>query len=217
MAWINSVSPAARTVPTYIDTMIKNQRTPQSRRRGVANAPKRMLFAQISLRAYALWLLLLVTLAAAIFGPIYYTRRANAQDVRAGFEQDLQRVFARHEDVTLDSRAIAARVRQRGRLSLKTASRSLEIQLSPNDLRAPNYRAEEVGSDGLSHRVAMGPVSTYKGNVDGVWGSDARFTITDDKVEGLILTSSNSIYVEPASKYSASRVRASKFRSLEFL
>jgi hypothetical protein len=178
--------------------MIKNKRI-NPRTRDVADAPKRRLVSQP--RWYLLWLLLLAALAA-ICAPAYYARRAQAQDTRARFEQDLQQVFARHEDVTLDSRAIAARVRQRGRLSLTTPSRSFEIQLRPNDLRAPNYRAEEVGADGLSHRVAMGPVSTYKGNVDGVWASDARFTITDDNVEGLIITPSESIYIEPARKYS---------------
>src|SRR4030095_8783809 len=48
----------------------------------------------------------------------------------------------------------------------------------------------------------MVPVATYKGKVDGVWASDARFTITDDNVEGLIITPSDSIYIEPARKYS---------------
>src|SRR4030095_10744849 len=126
--------------------MIKNKRI-NPRTRDVADAPQSRLVAQP--RWYLLWLLLLAALAA-ICAPAYYARRAQAQDTRARFEQDLQQVFARHEDVTLDSRAIAARVRQRGRLSLTTPSRSLEIQLRPNDLRAPNYRAEEVGAAGLS-------------------------------------------------------------------
>ena len=149
--------------------------------------------------------MLLVVLATltAVCGPAYYSRRANAQSTRARLAQDLEQVFANHEDVTLDSQAIAARVRDTGRMSLKTRSNDFELQLKPNDLRAPNYRAEEVGPDGTSRPVEMPGVTTYKGNVEGVWASDARFTVKDDQIEGLIVTPDEFYYLEAAQKYSA--------------
>jgi hypothetical protein len=70
-------------------------------------------------------------------------------------------------------------------------------------LRSPNYRAEEVGADGVSRPVEMPAVATYKGNVEGVWASDARFTVKDDQIEGLIVTPTESFYLESAQKYSA--------------
>jgi len=153
-------------------------------------------------RTYFLLLLTLATLAA-VCGPAYYSRRANAQNVRARLQQDLEQVFANHEDITLDSQTIAARVRDTGRMSLKTRANDFEIQLRPNDLRASNYRAEEVGADGISRPVEMPEVTTYKGNVEGVWASDARFTVKDDQIEGLIVTPTESYYLESAQKYSA--------------
>src|SRR5436190_18246191 len=88
-------------------------------------------------------------------------------------------------------------------MSLKTRVNDFEVQLRPNDLRAANYHAEEVGADGISRTVEMPAVATYKGNVEGVWASDARFTVTDDQIEGLIVTPTESYYLESAQKFSA--------------
>ncbi|HYT49714.1 MAG TPA: hypothetical protein VEL78_04940, partial [Pyrinomonadaceae bacterium] len=135
---------------------------------------------------------------------LFYSRNADAQDVRARFEQDLGQVFTTHEEISVDARAVAQQVRATGRMSLVTNSHDFEVQLAPNDLRAPNYRAEEVGVDGISRPVAMPAASTYKGNLQNEWGSNARFTVQDDKIEGMIITSSESFFVEPAHKYSSS-------------
>lgn len=106
--------------------------------------------------------------------------------------------------MNIDSHAVAEQVRTNGRVSIVTSTHDFELQLSPNDLRAPNYRAEEVDADGVTRATEMGGVSTYKGNVEGVWASDARFTVTDNAVEGMILTPGQSFFVEPARKYSSS-------------
>lgn len=156
---------------------------------------------QAHLRIYLLLLVALATLAA-ICGPAYYSRQVSAQNVRARLQEDLEQVFTNHEDVKLDTQALAARVRENGRLSVKTRSNDFELQLRPNDLRSPNYRAEEVSADGISRPVQMPAIVTYKGNVEGVWASDARFTIKDDQIEGLIITPAESYYLEPAQKYS---------------
>jgi len=157
---------------------------------------------QSHLRIYLVLLLALATLAV-VSGSGYYARHVNAQNGRARLQQDLEQVFANHEDVTLDPQAIAARVRDTGRMSVKTRSNDFELQLRPNDLRSPNYHAEEVSADGTSRPVEMPALNTYKGNVEGVWASDARFTVKDDQIEGLIVTPTESYYLEPAQKYSA--------------
>ena len=140
---------------------------------------------------------------AAVCAPAYYSRRVSAQNVRDRMQQDLEHVFANHEDVTLDPQSTAARVRDTGRMSLKTRLNDFEMRLRPNDLRASNYHAEEVGPDGVSRPVEMPAVDTYKGNVEGVWASDARFTVKDDQIEGLIVTPTESYYLESAQKYSS--------------
>ena len=171
--------------------------------RDTAMTSRRISSRPSHLRIYLLLLVALATLAAICGPPAYYSRRASAQNVRARLQQDLGQVFANHEDVTLDTRALAARVRENGRMSVKTGAHDFELQLRPNDLRSPNYRAEEVGADGVSRPVEMPAVATYKGNVEGVWASDARFTVKDDQIEGLIVTPTESFYLESAQKYSA--------------
>jgi hypothetical protein len=69
-------------------------------------------------------------------------------------------------------------------------------------LRASNYRAEEVGDDGVTRDVPMSAVTTYKGSVEGVFGTDARFTLDGDHIEGMIITPQESYFVEAARKYS---------------
>ena len=118
-------------------------------------------------------------------------------------QQDIEQVFTRHEDVTLDPQAAAERVRESGRLSLVTPTHDFEIQLRPNDLRAANYRAEEVGIDGVKRAVPMPGITTYKGSVEGTAGTDARFTLDGDHIEGMIITPQDSYFVEAARKYSS--------------
>ena len=156
-----------------------------------------------SLRSNTYFALLLSLAAAALIaGSTLSFNHVGAQGGRPRIEKDLQQVFTRHEDVTLDSRAFAAEVRSEGRASLRTASNNFLMQLQPNDLRAANYRAEAVEDDGKTYVLPPSPVNTYKGNVEGVWGSDARFTINEDKIEGMILMPSESYFIEPAAKYS---------------
>jgi len=147
---------------------------------------------------------ILFTLAAVALsaGPGFYSSPAGAQSGKSRYQQDIEQVLARHEDVTLDAQAAASRVRESGRLSVVTATHNFEIQLSPNDLRASNYRAEEV-SDGGTHDVSMPAINTYKGSVEGVFGTDARFTLDGDHIEGMIITPQESYFVESARKYSA--------------
>jgi len=171
-------------------------------RRARVLVPSPRFLARLPLRAYLL-LLLALAIAATLCVSSSNSRRVRAQNARARFEQDLAQTFASHEDVALDPQAVAARVRATGRMTVKTPLHDFEMQLRPNDLRGSNYRAEEVGADGKAHPVAMNEVSTYKGNVEGIWASDARFTIKDDRVEGLIVTPTEFFYVEPAQKYTA--------------
>jgi hypothetical protein len=118
-------------------------------------------------------------------------------------EQKLSRIFKNYELLKLDTRAVAERVRARGSLKLQTSSGELSLRLSPNDLRATNYRAVTVTTGGTLQQLAMSPVTTYRGTVEGLPGTDARFTIDDNLLEGLILTSEERFYVEPLRRYDA--------------
>src|SRR6266550_1187274 len=164
--------------------------------------PARAKSHQVRFRTYGVLLLALAALIA-VAAPFHFSR-VDAQNTRARFQQDLEQVFTKHEDLKIDPHAVAEQVRTNGRVSLVTPAHDFEVQLRPNDLRAPNYRAEEVDVDGVTRATAMSGVLTYKGNVEGVWASDARFTVTDNAVEGMIVTPGQSFFVEPAQKYSSS-------------
>ena len=147
----------------------------------------------------------ILTLAAiaSIAAAGFYSSPAGAQSGKARLQQDIEQVFTRHEEVSIDPQAAADRVRETGRLSLVTPTHDFELQLRPNDLRAANYRAEEVGIDGVKRAVPMPGITTYKGSVEGTAGTDARFTLDGDHIEGMIITSQDSYFVEAARKYSS--------------
>jgi hypothetical protein len=140
---------------------------------------------------------------ALLAGPGSYSWPAGAQSTQPRIQQDLEQVFTRHENLSLEPQAAAERVRESGRLSLVTATHDFEVQLRPNDLRAPNYRAEEVSLDGATREISMPALTTYKGSVEGMAGTDARFTLDGDHVEGMIITPTASYFVEAANKYSS--------------
>src|SRR5438477_5744408 len=179
---------------------MKQNRSVRKTRR--SRVPSRARSHQVRLRTYGVLLLALAALIA-VAAPFHFSR-VDAQNTRARFQQDLEQVFTQHEGLNIDPHAVAEQVRATGRVSLVTPAHDFEVQLRPNDLRAPNYRAEEIDVDGVTRATAMAGVSTYKGNVEGVWASDARFTVTDNAVEGMIVMPGQSFFVEPAQKYSSS-------------
>src|SRR5262245_42530218 len=105
-----------------------------------------------------------LALGAVVFSSqAWITPRVDAQDVRTKFQHDLGQVFNSHQDLRFDARLAAERIRETGRLSLVTSSQNLELQLTPNDLRAANYRAVETGPNGIERKVTMSGFTTYKG------------------------------------------------------
>ena len=122
--------------------------------------------------------------------------------------QEIEKVLRRHESFDLDAPAAARQVRANGRLSLTTRDRQFDLELKSNDLRAQNYRAEEVVDGGAVRYVNMnGPVRTFRGTVRGLPGAEARFTVDDEKIEGVIITADELYYVEPLRNYTGSAAK----------
>jgi hypothetical protein len=108
----------------------------------------------------------------------------------------------RYEPVTLDPAVALNQVRESGQLSLVAERERFDLVLTPHDLRAPEYRAQEMTEGGVARPLEPGPVRTYKGTVRGVEGAEARFTIDERTVEGVILTGEQTYFVEPLGTYS---------------
>jgi hypothetical protein len=116
-------------------------------------------------------------------------------------QQGIERVLKHHEMMELDPALAAQRVRESGHLSLLTQGQDFELDLTPQDMRGEGYQAEEVGEDGAAHPVEMGPMHTFRGKVQGMESAEARFSIADEKIEGVIITPAERYYVEPVSNY----------------
>ena len=148
------------------------------------------------------FLLLIVAALILVGSSVRYTPVTDAQDKRQRMESDLAKVFSAHEELRIDPQTAEQQVKTNGRLSLATLSHRFDLQLQLNDLRAPNYRAEEV-VNGRAHDLPKIDVHTYRGTVDGMSGTDARLTIDGSSIEGMIMTFDEIYFVEPARKYSA--------------
>ncbi|HKZ02443.1 MAG TPA: Calx-beta domain-containing protein [Pyrinomonadaceae bacterium] len=162
------------------------------------------MFKASFLRPRSRWLLflLVVCFSATTAGPAAFFKQSSAVSLTT-LQQELQRRFRKYEISQLDPAIVAQGVRQTGKVSIMTPSRTFELDLMQNDLRAPNYRAEEVTDGGFARGLPTMPIRTYKGTMSGEPRSEARFTIDEETIEGLIITPGEWYFVEEVRKYSA--------------
>jgi len=151
-----------------------------------------------------------VALVALVFTVIGAALAFSSRDVssQGGDPQwrDLDRVFSRHERLTLDPGQIQRQVKQTRSLTLTTSRGTFAMTLEPHDIRAPGYVAEAWGDNGVTV-LERAPVRTYKGTVEGLPGAQARMTIDEGRVEGLIVTPSELFFLEPSNRFSESAAK----------
>ena len=114
----------------------------------------------------------------------------------------IDRILRRYDRVRMDSQRIARQVRETGEFRITALAQTFDIVLEPYDLRAPGYVAEEEVYRGVRRNLGMAPARTYRGSVPGISDSEARFTVTDRVVEGVILTPAEWYFVEPLQNFS---------------
>ena len=120
------------------------------------------------------------------------------------YAQDIDKLLRRYDKLELDPASTENQVQQTGRLFLPTSEGGFEIALTPHDMRAERYRAQETLDGGIVRELERGQVRTYKGSVAGIPGAQARFTIDKNTFEGLVITPGQIYFIEPAKRYSAS-------------
>ena len=78
--------------------------------------------------------------------------------------------------------------------------------LTDDTLKDPDnaIRTFRIDLARVESEVPLSRVNTYKGSVIGSPGADARFTVDDNAIEGMIITSDQSYFLESARKYSTS-------------
>jgi hypothetical protein len=122
---------------------------------------------------------------------------------QAGEERaQLDRLLRRYERVRYDPEVASRQVRESGELLLATGDNAFNIILEPHDLRAPGYRAEEELPGGVRRALPDATTRTFRGIAPGFPDSEARFSLRDGAVEGVILTPGEWYYFEPLQNFS---------------
>jgi hypothetical protein len=153
--------------------------------------------SQVSRYAFVVLCLLAALGSAALFPA------AGAGQIKnQGFDQEISRALNRYDRLNLDPASVERSVRQTGRLTLETSAGTFEILLAPHDVRADDYRAVEVLEGGETRELPRAPSRTFKGALAGAEGSQARFTIDRDTVEGMVIVGGEKFFVESAARYS---------------
>src|SRR5438445_32723 len=148
------------------------------------------------LRPTACLLFSLFVFAGFLFTPVVSSNSTK-------LKQDLDRHFLQHQIVKLDSRTVTAQVLATGRMSLVIADTSFDLDLTPHDMRGAGYRAEEFRADGVVQTIDSELARTFRGNAYGTEKGEkfpqvgeARFTIDENTIEGLIITPAENYFVE---------------------
>lgn len=117
-------------------------------------------------------------------------------------QADLNGSFKKFGLVKLNKQTARKQVETIQRLSIATTDRNFELNLIPNDLRAPGYKAQDNGDNGLQTLAKGEEVTTFKGKVAGEADSDVRMTVSGAAIEGYVQVKGEKFFVEPAQKYS---------------
>ncbi len=116
-------------------------------------------------------------------------------------ERALQPVLSDYELIRMEPSDIENQVKESGELRLTLKGVPFHFKLEPRDLRSPGYRAEVTGEDGVRRQLPPSPVTTFKGWVIGQEPIQGRFTITNDRFEGVVFTPEDWRYIEPLRNY----------------
>jgi len=116
-------------------------------------------------------------------------------------KNDLGNSFKNVNVVRLNTRDAARQVQASRTLSIATSNKTFELSLTPRDLRAARYFAEDTTAVGV-RRLEKTPVTTFKGKIVGAAKSEVRLTMDNSSVEGYFLEGAERYFIEPAKRYS---------------
>ncbi len=114
---------------------------------------------------------------------------------------DLGNSFKNVSVVRFSMRDAVRRAKASQPISFSTSNKNFELSLTPHDLRAARYIAEDTTANG-TRRLEKTPVTTYKGKIVGETDSEVRLTIDDSRIEGYFQAGAERYFIESAQKYS---------------
>ncbi|HKG80039.1 MAG TPA: M12 family metallo-peptidase, partial [Pyrinomonadaceae bacterium] len=113
-------------------------------------------------------------------------------------DEELSRHFRKYDLIRMDPARVAAQVRSKGKLLIKSSARDFDLQLTPHDMRSADYTAQVIDADGVRHQLPKSEVNTYKGEVKDSPRAQARISLTERGVEGAIITKQGRYFFQPA-------------------
>ncbi|HEX8149454.1 MAG TPA: zinc-dependent metalloprotease family protein [Pyrinomonadaceae bacterium] len=117
--------------------------------------------------------------------------------------EEIGQVLESFETVTLDAAEVLRSVRAQGSVTLQTARGPFDLVVEPFDVRTADYRAVAAGPGGVMTEQARTPSNSWRGHVRGQDGTFVRLYLDGQKVQGIIITPSETFFVEPARDLSA--------------
>ncbi|MEP6903399.1 MAG: FG-GAP-like repeat-containing protein [Actinomycetota bacterium] len=116
-------------------------------------------------------------------------------------KNDLVNSFKNVNVVRLDTRSTLRQAIASQTLSIPTSNKTFELSVTPHDLRASSYTAEDTTENGV-RKLEKTPVTTYKGKIVGETESEVRLTIDNSGIEGYFSAGAERFFIEPAKHYS---------------
>ena len=133
-----------------------------------------------------------LTFAAFVFG-----QTKNLQN-------DLQRSFKKFSLVKVNNQTARKKAETGDALTITTAERTFQLNLTPRDLRSSAFRAEETDANGLRAIETEAAITTFAGKVAGEENnSEVRVSIDAARggIEGYFISNGEMFFVEPARHY----------------
>ncbi len=113
----------------------------------------------------------------------------------------LDAVLRSYSSLRLDPKQLVAQARRSEKVVLAFGNRLMEIALQLHSLRGPNYTAMEIQADGSRRILQPRPVATWRGTVVGMPRAEARFTMNEKTLEGIVFDDDDWYVIEPLNRY----------------
>ncbi len=117
-------------------------------------------------------------------------------------QNDLTGSFKKFKTVRLNNQTTLQKAEAGDSLTIPTAEKNYQLSLTPSDLRAPQYFAEDTTVRGVQN-LKKDDVTTFKGVIVGEKNSQVRLTIDGSKIEGYFFAGDDKFFIEPAKNYSS--------------
>ena len=161
---------------------------------------RRPAFARTVLAFVVCTTIALVTVPTFSRGPRAGDAATFSVPSRALQRWDINALFYDYELLNLDLKEMAGAARTNGRVSLPVKSGSYDLELEPNEILAPGFRAVMTTGTGMIEET-LTEVHTYRGRITGQPDSDVRLLIHRDLISGYLRTGTEWVFLDPLSKY----------------